>query len=76
MGGFGKKPRCMRSISVGSMSLLQAIAWVKSGEDMDFIANLFSNINFETIFQLIFVSLIMLAGPAVIFVLAFRSGDL
>ncbi|CCH66999.1 hypothetical protein RINTHH_8440 [Richelia intracellularis HH01] len=34
------------------------------------------NINFEVIFQLLFVSLIMLAGPVVIFVLAFRNGDM
>ncbi|BAU07377.1 MULTISPECIES: photosystem II reaction center protein Ycf12/Psb30 [Nostocales] len=35
-----------------------------------------ANINWEVIFQLLFVALIMLAGPAVIFVLAFRGGDL
>ncbi len=34
------------------------------------------SINLEPIFQLIFVSLIMLAGPAVIFLLALRGGDL
>jgi len=34
------------------------------------------NINWEVIFQLVSVALIMLAGPAVIFVLAFRNGDL
>ncbi|MDJ0795957.1 MAG: photosystem II reaction center protein Ycf12 [Calothrix sp. MO_167.B12] len=34
------------------------------------------NINFEVIFQLLFVSLIMLAGPIVIFLLAFRNGDM
>ncbi|WP_071881442.1 photosystem II reaction center protein Ycf12/Psb30 [Gloeothece verrucosa] len=33
-------------------------------------------LNLEPIFQLTFVSLIMLAGPAVIFLLAFRNGDL
>ncbi|WP_071819401.1 photosystem II reaction center protein Ycf12/Psb30 [Gloeothece citriformis] len=33
-------------------------------------------LNLEPIFQLTFVSLIMLAGPAVIFLLAFRGGDL
>jgi hypothetical protein len=33
-------------------------------------------INWEVIAQLTFVALIMLAGPAVIFVLAFRGGDL
>ena len=35
-----------------------------------------ANINLEVIFQLTFVALIMLAGPAVIFVLAFRGGDM
>ncbi|AKG23635.1 photosystem II reaction center protein Ycf12/Psb30 [Calothrix sp. 336/3] len=35
-----------------------------------------ANINWEVIFQLLFVAMIMLAGPAVIFVLAFRNGDM
>ncbi|MEO1428066.1 MAG: photosystem II reaction center protein Ycf12 [Cyanobacteria bacterium J06632_19] len=35
-----------------------------------------ANVNWEVIFQLTFVALIMLAGPAVIFVLAFRGGDM
>ncbi len=35
-----------------------------------------ANINWEVIFQLVSVGLIMLAGPAVIFVLAFRGGDM
>lgn len=35
-----------------------------------------SSLNLEPIFQLIFVALIMLAGPFVIFLLAFRGGDL
>ncbi len=35
-----------------------------------------ANLNWEVIFQLTFVALIMLAGPAVIFVLAFRGGDM
>ncbi|MDJ0677274.1 MAG: photosystem II reaction center protein Ycf12 [Calothrix sp. MO_167.B42] len=38
--------------------------------------DVFNNINFEVIFQLLFVSLIMLSGPVVIFVLAFRNGDM
>jgi hypothetical protein len=49
------------------------------GGQMDAIFNIFSglgNIHWEVIFQLLFVALIMLAGPAVIFVLAFRNGDL
>lgn len=43
---------------------------------MDFITNLFGNLNIEAILQLTFVGLIMIAGPIVIFVLAFRGGDL
>lgn len=53
---------------------------------MDFITNFVDSINsvangilsfnYEPIFQLTFVSLIMIAGPVVIFLLAFRGGDL
>lgn len=43
---------------------------------MEFLTNLFSNINYEAIVQLTFLALIVLAGPLVIFVLAFRGGDL
>jgi Photosystem II complex subunit Ycf12 len=43
---------------------------------MDFVTNLFGGINFEAIFQLTCLALIVIAGPAVIFVLAFRGGDL
>jgi len=39
---------------------------------MDFITNL----NWEVIAQLTLVGLIMISGPVVIFVLAFRGGDL
>jgi hypothetical protein len=42
---------------------------------MDFLSSL-GGINWEVIAQLTFVALIMLAGPVVIFVLAFRGGDL
>jgi Photosystem II complex subunit Ycf12 len=35
-----------------------------------------ANINWEVIFQLLAVALIVIAGPAVIFVLAFRNGNL
>jgi hypothetical protein len=35
-----------------------------------------ANINWEVIFQLVSVALIVIAGPAVIFVLAFRNGNL
>ncbi len=34
------------------------------------------NINWEVIFQLLFVGLILISGPVIIFVLAFRNGDL
>ncbi|WP_353671937.1 photosystem II reaction center protein Ycf12 [Synechocystis sp. LKSZ1] len=37
---------------------------------------LIAALNLEPIFQLTFVSLIMIAGPAIVFVLAFRGGDL
>lgn len=46
---------------------------------MDFVTNIFSvfgNINFTVIFQLLCVSLIMISGPVVIFLLALRGGDL
>lgn len=43
---------------------------------MDFITSFFGNLNIETIIQLTLVALIVLAGPVVIFVLAFRGGDL
>lgn len=46
---------------------------------MDFITDLFGifgNINFEVIAQLTMLALIVLAGPAVIFVLAARGGDM
>lgn len=39
---------------------------------MDFITSL----NWEVIVQLTLIGLIMVAGPIVIFVLAFRGGDL
>jgi hypothetical protein len=37
---------------------------------------LIAALSLEPIFQLTFVSLIMIAGPAIVFVLAFRGGDL
>ena len=46
---------------------------------MDFLSGFIeglSSIQWETIFQLVSVALIMLAGPVVIFVLAFRNGNL
>ncbi|MGK7894270.1 MAG: photosystem II reaction center protein Ycf12 [Xenococcus sp. (in: cyanobacteria)] len=46
---------------------------------MDLMAGIFSslgNINFNVIFQLTCVALIMISGPVVIFLLALRGGDL
>lgn len=46
---------------------------------MDFLTSLvsgISGINWEVIVQLAMLALIVVAGPAVIFVLAFRGGDL
>ena len=46
---------------------------------MEFLSGIIdgiTSINWEVIAQLTSVGLIMLAGPAVIFVLAFRNGDL
>jgi hypothetical protein len=43
---------------------------------MDFLAGLFNNINFEVILQLTSVSLIILAGPVVVFLLYVLRGDL
>ena len=49
---------------------------LRLGKNMDFITNLFNNINFEAIVQLTMVGLIMISGPVVIFLLALRGGDL
>jgi Photosystem II complex subunit Ycf12 len=46
------------------------------GEDMEFISSFFSNINFEAIAQLTMLAGIAIAGPAVIFLLFARGGDL
>lgn len=46
---------------------------------MDFVTNLFSvfgNINFTVIFQLLCLTLILISGPVVIFLLSLRGGDL
>lgn len=46
---------------------------------MDFLNNLlsvFSGINFNVIFQLTCVALIMISGPVIIFILAAKGGDL
>jgi Photosystem II complex subunit Ycf12 len=41
----------------------------------DFL-NVFSTINFEVIFQLTMLAMIVIAGPAVVILLAFRGGNL
>ena len=51
-------------------------AQIEPGGEMGFLVDVITNVNWEVIFQLLFVSLIMIAGPVVIFVLAFRGGDL
>lgn len=43
---------------------------------MDFLTSVVSGINWEAMVQLTLVSLIMVSGPVVIFLLAFRGGDL
>jgi hypothetical protein len=43
---------------------------------MDFLSSFASNLNVEAILQLTFVGLILIAGPVVIFLLAFRGGDM
>lgn len=43
---------------------------------MDFITGFFGSLDFEVIFQLTFVSLILISGPVIIFLLAVRGGDM
>ncbi|MGB3239594.1 MAG: photosystem II reaction center protein Ycf12 [Geitlerinemataceae cyanobacterium] len=46
---------------------------------MDFISNAFNGIlsfNWEPIFQLTLLALIVISGPAVVFLLALRGGDM
>ncbi|MGJ3252976.1 MAG: photosystem II reaction center protein Ycf12/Psb30 [Elainellaceae cyanobacterium] len=43
---------------------------------MDFLTNVITGINWEAIVQLTLVSMIMISGPVVIFLLAVRGGDL
>ena len=59
-----------------TFSRLYILVWVNLGEKMDFITNLFSSIDFNVIFQLTCVALIMISGPVIIFLLALRGGDL
>lgn len=52
--------------------------WVRSSQQIltGELMELFAALNLQPIFQLTFLGLIVIAGPAVIFVLAFRGGDL
>ncbi|MGJ3247076.1 MAG: photosystem II reaction center protein Ycf12/Psb30 [Elainellaceae cyanobacterium] len=43
---------------------------------MDFLTSVITGINWEAIVQLTLVSMIMISGPVVIFLLAVRGGDL
>ena len=46
---------------------------------MELVAGIFSifgNLNWEVIFQLTSVGLILIAGPVIIFLLALRGGDM
>jgi hypothetical protein len=43
---------------------------------MDFLTGVIGGVNWEAIAQLTLVAMIMIAGPVVIFLLAFRGGDL
>ncbi len=43
---------------------------------MGFITDLFSNLNLEVILQLVSVSLILIAGPVIVFILYAMRGDL
>jgi hypothetical protein len=45
------------------------------GGQMEFLSFL-NDVNFTGIIQLALIAMIMLAGPVVIFLLAFRGGDL
>ena len=47
-----------------------------SGGTMEALTSVISGVNWEAIAQLTLVSLIMISGPIVIFVLAARGGDL
>jgi Photosystem II complex subunit Ycf12 len=61
------------------MGYLSKLIGLSLGGVMDFLTNItsgLSGVNFEAIVQLTCLALIVLAGPVVIFVLAFRGGDL
>jgi len=61
------------------LQLSHPTPWVNLGGKMEFLSSFFnglSSINWEVVAQLVSVGLIMIAGPVVIFVLAFRNGDL
>ena len=43
---------------------------------MSFLSGFLSNINFELIAQLTMLGMIVIAGPAIVFLLFLRGGDL
>jgi hypothetical protein len=43
---------------------------------MSFLSNLLSSINFELIAQLTMLTMIIVAGPTIVFLLYLRGGDL
>ncbi|MEI6327816.1 MAG: photosystem II reaction center protein Ycf12/Psb30 [Pseudanabaena sp.] len=43
---------------------------------MDFITSAFSSINFQLIFQLTCLALIVISGPVIIFLLSANGGDM
>lgn len=43
---------------------------------MSFLSDLLSSINFELIAQLTMLAMIVIAGPAIVFLLFLRGGDL
>ncbi|MGB3136280.1 MAG: photosystem II reaction center protein Ycf12 [Nodosilinea sp.] len=43
---------------------------------MSFLSNFFGSINFELIAQLTMLGMIVIAGPAIVFLLFLRGGDL
>jgi hypothetical protein len=58
------------------LKILKGSSHIFLGGTMEALANLGSGVNWEALIQLTLVGLIMLSGPVVIFVLAFRGGDL
>jgi hypothetical protein len=68
----------VRSDETASLAgqLIQPINSTGLGEDQESISEFASNVNWEALVQLSMVAAIMIAGPVVIFLLAFRGGNL